>query len=35
MLEPVYRWFEEGVDAPDLEDARALLAGRADSRVGT
>jgi class 3 adenylate cyclase/tetratricopeptide (TPR) repeat protein len=25
MLEPVYSWFEEGLDAPDLEDARALL----------
>ena len=33
VLEPVYEWFEEGSDAPDLEDARALLAGRADSRV--
>lgn len=33
VLEPVYRWFEEGIDAPDLEDARALLAGRTDSRV--
>jgi class 3 adenylate cyclase/tetratricopeptide (TPR) repeat protein len=25
MLEPVYNWFEEGLDAPDLLDARALL----------
>ena len=25
MLEPVYDWFEEGLDAPDLDDARALL----------
>lgn len=29
ILEPVYNWFEEGVDAPDLQDARALLGGRA------
>lgn len=33
VLEPVYEWFEEGVDAPDLEDARALLTGRTESRV--
>ena len=24
-LEPVYRWFEPGIDTPDLQDARALL----------
>lgn len=33
MLEPVYNWFEEGVDAPDIQDARALLTGGADSGV--
>jgi len=33
VLEPVYKWFAEGVDAPDLEDARALLAGRTGSRA--
>lgn len=27
-LEPLYHWFGEGVDAPDVKDARALLAGR-------
>jgi tetratricopeptide (TPR) repeat protein len=26
VLAPVYEWFEEGHDAPDLRDARALLA---------
>jgi predicted ATPase len=26
VLAPVYEWFEEGHDAPDLQDARALLA---------
>jgi class 3 adenylate cyclase/predicted ATPase len=25
-LEPVYRWFEQGIGTPDLQDARALLA---------
>jgi predicted ATPase len=28
VLAPVYEWFEEGHDAPDLRDARALLAAR-------
>ena len=27
MLEPVYNWFEEGLDAPDVLNARALLSG--------
>jgi class 3 adenylate cyclase/tetratricopeptide (TPR) repeat protein len=26
-LEPVYKWFEQGIDTPDLQDARALLTG--------
>jgi predicted ATPase len=26
MLEPIYGWFTEGFDTPDLEEARALLA---------
>lgn len=30
-LEPVYKWFEEGIDAPDLQDARALLTGGASA----
>jgi predicted ATPase len=25
MLGPVYNWFTEGFDAPDLKDAKALL----------
>ncbi len=25
LLAPVYQWFTEGFDAPDLKDARALL----------
>jgi predicted ATPase len=25
LLAPVYGWFTEGFDAPDLKDARALL----------
>jgi predicted ATPase len=25
LLSPVYNWFTEGFDAPDLTDARALL----------
>jgi predicted ATPase/class 3 adenylate cyclase len=25
LLEPVYRWFVEGIDTPDLKDAKALL----------
>jgi predicted ATPase len=25
LLAPVYRWFTEGFDAPDLKDAKALL----------
>jgi predicted ATPase len=25
LLGPVYNWFTEGFDAPDLKDARALL----------
>jgi hypothetical protein len=28
MLAPVHDWFGEAVDAPDVKDARALLAGR-------
>ena len=24
-LEPIYNWFTEGFDAPDLKDAKALL----------
>lgn len=33
MLEPVYNWFEEGVDAPDIQEARALLTGGTASGV--
>ena len=25
MLEPIYDWFTEGFDAPDLKEAKALL----------
>jgi predicted ATPase len=25
LLAPVYTWFTEGFDAPDLQDAKALL----------
>jgi len=25
MLAPVYQWFAEGFDKPDLRDAKALL----------
>ena len=25
LLAPIYNWFTEGFDAPDLKDARALL----------
>ncbi len=25
MLAPVYGWFTEGLDTPDLRDAKALL----------
>ena len=25
MLEPIYQWFNEGLDTPDLEEAKALL----------
>jgi predicted ATPase len=25
MLEPIYRWFAEGIDTPDLREARMLL----------
>jgi hypothetical protein len=25
LLGPIYDWFTEGFDAPDLKDARALL----------
>jgi predicted ATPase len=25
FLAPIYNWFTEGFDAPDLKDARALL----------
>jgi predicted ATPase len=25
LLSPVYNWFTEGFDAPDLKDAKALL----------
>jgi predicted ATPase len=25
LLEPVYGWFTEGFDTPDLKEARALL----------
>jgi class 3 adenylate cyclase/tetratricopeptide (TPR) repeat protein len=32
-LEPVYNWFEEGVDASDMKDARAILTGRTDCRI--
>jgi hypothetical protein len=27
VLAPIYEWFDEGVDAPDVRDARDLLAG--------
>jgi predicted ATPase len=26
LLSPVYSWFTEGFDTPDLQDAKALLA---------
>jgi tetratricopeptide (TPR) repeat protein len=26
LLDPIYRWFTEGFDAPDLKDAKSLLA---------
>ena len=29
LLAPVYGWFTEGFDTPDLKDAKALLAGLA------
>ena len=29
VLRPVYSWFSEGFDTPDLTDARALIAGKA------
>jgi predicted ATPase len=32
VLAPVYEWFEEGHDGPDLQDARALLAGGTKTR---
>ncbi len=25
LLEPIYNWFTEGLDTPDLKDAKALL----------
>ena len=25
LLDPIYNWFTEGFDAPDLKDAKALL----------
>jgi predicted ATPase len=25
LLEPIYNWFTEGFDTPDLKDAKALL----------
>jgi predicted ATPase len=25
LLAPIYGWFDEGFDAPDLKEARALL----------
>ena len=25
LLDPIYGWFTEGFDTPDLEDAKALL----------
>ena len=35
LLAPVYGWFTEGLDTPDLKDARVLLDGLASaSRVG-
>lgn len=33
MLEPVYDWFKEGADAPDVREARALLTGKTDSGI--
>jgi predicted ATPase len=27
LLQPIYDWFSEGFDTPDLQEARALLAG--------
>ena len=27
LLEPIYSWFTEGFDTPDLNDAKTLLAG--------
>jgi class 3 adenylate cyclase/predicted ATPase len=32
VLKPVYEWFEEGHDAPDLRDARALLTATTRTR---
>ena len=29
LLSPIYDWFTEGFDAPDLKDAKALLDGLA------
>jgi hypothetical protein len=29
LLAPVYDWFTEGFDTPDLKDAKALLDGLA------
>ena len=26
LLEPIYSWFTEGIDTPDLKDAKTLLA---------
>jgi len=34
ILEPVFNWFEEGVDAPDLVEARAMLVAGTDSAKG-
>ena len=30
LLAPVYGWFTEGLDTPDLKDAKTLLAGLGD-----
>jgi hypothetical protein len=29
LLAPLYNWFTEGFDTPDLQDARVLLEARA------
>ncbi|MDP2878285.1 MAG: AAA family ATPase [Sulfuricella sp.] len=35
LLEEVYRWFTEGFDTPDMQDARKLLDSLGDTRLPT